>query len=674
MDMPDDPTHDSIDRRRFVQAVGAGALATGLAGCTQSNTTTDGSPGATTTAGQQGTPTQGGTLTMSLPSSPPSINILKTSSSYAAAIYELVWAYGTKLDWTTNEVKPWVFTDWTIENTEGDNPSPDVYFNVRDGLTWNDGTEFTVSDVIFTYNYLLEQKPGKYTSSLQPIESVEKASGDWDVHLSMNQVVGTYALNQLGMPLLPEHVWSEVDDYTQYLPGQNIDKGRPVGLGMANVTQYQPDTSIGLEFRDPDEYVLGQLDWLKEHDTFSAGGPFLDNLRYLVYSSQQAYVKDWFNNEIDAIYNNIPGSEYQKAVKQNRQLIEGSDTGYGYVGFNLRRTPLDDATFRQMLGFLWDDIYWVRRLNRGQVYEGDFVIPPAYEAVRPETGTDAEILKDPATNAFTFRGSAGTPDYKGIRKFLTEGKLINGEGGTYVGQEYPGSLTGVTASQSSPRHEYSFGKVQSQVLKDAGVSKEIRVDGQTIPEIKGEPLSYLSYPPELVPELTTMDQVYTQNMKRLGIPVKREVIGFNSLIQKTFSTEDYDITHMGWGDTSPLGVGSLYNLFHSDNADDHSVVEKGSKQKNDTRLLNNMTGYGLFDHASADELISQARRTIDTEKRNSLTRKAVERIYLDMPYMVFDYNKLYWPLDDQFRGAIENIPGVGSAALHTQMLNIYQSG
>ncbi|ACV12020.1 extracellular solute-binding protein family 5 [Halorhabdus utahensis DSM 12940] len=671
--MSDKKSQGNVDRRRFMQTVGAGAVAAGVAGCSQSDTTDTEGP-ADTTEGPD-TPPQGGTLTMSLPSSPPSVNVLNTSSSYATAIMDFIWEYGTFLDWTTFEVKPWVYTDWTMENTEGEDPNPDVYFNVRDGLTWSDGEDFTVSDVIFTYEYLLEQEPGKYTSDLKAIDSVEEASGDWDVHLSMNQVVGTYALNQLQLPLLPEHVWSDVDDYTEYQPGQQVDSGGPVGLGMAELTQYEPDTSIELTFRDPDEYQLGQLDWLAEHDTFVQGGPFLDELRYLVYSSESAYVQDFFNDEIDAIYNTLPTGEIQKAREEDRQLVRGGDTGYGFFMFNLRRTPFDDAAFRQALEFLWDDIQWVRTLNQNYVLEGDFIMPPAYEAVRPETETGAEILEDPATNAFEFRGDGeGEPDLETVRSFLTEGQLVTGESGTFAGKDYPGSLTGVTASQSAPRHDYSFGEVTSSVLQDVdGVDQEIRVNGQTITEIRGEPLTYISYPPELVPELTEMDQVYVKNMQELGIPIKRETVGFNALLPRLYAQEDFDVTHLGWGNTSPLGVSSLYNLFHSDNADDHSVVEEGSEQENDQRQLNNNTGYGLFDHAGADDLIDQARRTIDPEERNALVRQAVERIYLDSPYMVYQYSKVFWPLHQRFSGAIENIPGVGGPALTTQMLNIYEN-
>lgn len=678
-----------FDRRRFLKATGTGALTVGLAGCGQQGGDGESSPTETPSPTDEPTPTptvtpepvepgedvpKGGTFRLGLPEPPKGINILSTSSAYSAAIYDNVYAGGIFVDPVTYEVKPWVYTDWTVENV--DSGAPDVYFNVREGLTWNDGEDFTLDDVLFTYDYLLEQQPGKYVSLLEPIDSVEEAGNDWDVHMQMNKPVGTYDSTQLAFPLLPEHIWSEVDNFQQYQPGQQVSEGRPVGLGPAVVTRYEPDTAIELEFRDPEEYQLSRLQWMQDHPNLRAGGPFLDRVRYLVYTSQSARVEAFFNDEIDSMYQSIPSSSVDRIRETDGlSLVQGSDTGFGWVGFNLRRVPFDDITFRQAMGFLWDDIYWTSRLNRDLVFEGDFVMPPAYSAVRPETASeDAEVLESPATQAFTFRQSgAGVPDIQGIRSFLTEGQAITGEQGTFVGQDYPGSLTGVSASQTESKHEYTFGPVQSQVLKDYGADQEIRINGQTIGELHGGPLTYHTYPPQLVPELTKMDENYTQNMKALGIPIERMVISFNSLLDAVFAREDFDITHLGWGDLSPFATSSLYNLYHGDNADDHGEIEEGSEEENDSRLLNNPMGYGLFDDATANDLIAEARTEMDAERRNELARQAVEKIYLDFPLMVFDYDKLLWPVKSSaFTGFIQGIAGPGDSELSTQYLNIHQ--
>lgn len=660
---------------------GAGALAVGLAGCSTGQGTETPSPTTSPTATDTPEPEtvgpsedipRGGTFTLGTSSPPRGMNPLSTSSAYSWMILEHLVEGGTTLDPVTNEVKPWVYTDWTVENVESG--EPDAYFSVRDGLTWNDGESFGLDDVLFTYEYLMEQKPGRYLSSINVIDGVEEASNDFDVHLSMNKPIGTWDSSQLQLPLLPKHEWEGVSNFNEKTPGQ---EGKVVGLGWGTLTQFDADTAAEVTFRDPEEYKLTNLDWVKEHPNLLNGGPFLDTVRFKMFSGQAKLTQAYFNGDIDSFYGSIPGSEVEKVRNTDGlDLQQGQDSGYGYVAYNLRRVPFDDIVFRQAIRFLWDDIYWTQRLNRNLVLEGDFVMPPGYQAVRPEfESEDAKILSDPATQAFTFReAGAGVPDLAGIREFLTNGQFISGESGTFVGQEYPGSLTGATATQTSPRHTYSFGEVKSEVLKEYGADQEIYVDGKTITEIHGRPLQYRMYPPQLVPELTKMDENYTQNMLALGIPVTREVQTFNTLIGIVYAEESFDMYHMGWSDLSPFGVGSLYGLFHSDNADDHTKVEEGHNKKNTTQFyLNNPMGYGLFDHAGADDLISSARTEMDGEKRNAMVREAVEQIYLDSVTDVFDYDKVLWPVNSaDYEGFLEGITDPGGASLGTQFFNIHQ--
>jgi peptide/nickel transport system substrate-binding protein len=679
----DGPSWDSVDRRRFLKTTGAGAVAMSVAGCsggdggdTPTEEATeppeDGTATATATPTETETETtiepekevpRGGTITFGVSNTPKGLNPLAVSSAYSWILLDFVYAGGTYLDPYNFEVHPWVYPDWTVENV--DSGAPDVYFDVRDDLTFTDGEDLTIDDVLFSYQYMMDQKPARYLSSVEPIENIEEADNDWDVHMKLTKPIGTYEVNQLAIPIIPEHIWTEVDDYQKYQPGQQAPE-RPVGSGFGKVTKYQADTSAKIEFQDT---PLTSQQWVKDHAKLRDGGPFLDSIEYKFFTGQSPLNQAFLQGEVDCMYGSMPASKVPDVQKaQGKMLVPGSDTGYGYFGYNLRRVPFDDLPFRQALSFLWDDVYWINRLNRGLAFEGDFVIPPGYASVRPDLANDVDNLKDPRSQAFHFRESSpGIANIQGIRSFLTNGEMITGEGGTYVGQEYPGSFSGVTASQSEPRHDYTFGPVKSSVLKNAETDKEIRVDGKTIPEIHGRPLRYLMYPPQTVPELTEMDKEWSTQMRKLGIPVKTEVLSFNSLLDTVYAKEDFDLYHMGWTNTSPFGVSSLYGIFHSDNADPHG-------DGNDSAMLNNSTGYGLFDYASADDMISEARQTMETETRNELTQKAAERIYLDQNYMVFDYSKIRWPVNSaKYAGFLQNIPSPGGSYFPNQvMFGLYQ--
>ncbi|WP_254663061.1 hypothetical protein [Haladaptatus sp. W1] len=64
----------------------------------------------------------------------------------------------------------------------------------------------------------------------------------------------------------------------------------------------------------------------------------------------------------------------------------------------------------------------------------------------------------------------------------------------------------------------------------------------------------------------------------------------------------------------------------------------------------------------SDKLLSDAYSETDPEKRSKKYAKAMEKIYLDMPYMLRDYEKYRWPVNSKkFDGFVENIVDPGYA-------------
>ncbi|GGM72090.1 peptide/nickel transport system substrate-binding protein [Halarchaeum rubridurum] len=637
-------------RRRFL-AAGAGAATFSLAGCLDGD-------GSASTA----------TFTLGTSASFAGLNPLATASSHSWILLDLVHESGTVVDPVTFDVRPNVFTDWRVTDA-GDlntDAGPAVDVAVRDGLTFTDGTPLTVDDVLFTYRYLREQRPARYLPVVSPIAAVERAPGDWDVRLRLSEPVGTYASSTLALPILPAHVWRDVEDYRRYRP---TERGGPVGLGPGRVTSYDPDTSASLAFRDPDDYALSTLDWRRAHDVLDAGGPFLDALRVQVYGSDAALQRAFLDDEVDAVFRTAATSAISEIeAAPGKTLVEGGATGFGYYGFNLRREPLDDLVFRQALAFAFDDYHYVTELHDGYVTRGDFVVPPGYTAVRPETATDAELLTDPATEAYAYRGrdDGAALDVAAVRDFLTSGDPITGTPGTYAGRSYPGSLTGVRASQRGARHDYTFGPVRSAALADADTDIELRVDGRTIPDILGGPLEFLITPASRSPERSAMTTDWIETLGRLGIPATRTVVSLTAMVEAVYAREEFDVYPLSVGGLSPFAVTSLYSLFHGDNAD---------AAGDDTVRANNPTGYGLDAHASADDLIGRALRETDADRRNALARRAVERIYLDAPVMVTEYPHIRWPLDtDAWTNYVADIPAPGSTNLATELRQLRPRG
>jgi peptide/nickel transport system substrate-binding protein len=666
-----DGTNDS--RRKFLKASGAGAVALSLAGCSggtdedDATETTEG-PDTTTTKEEPATKDEekeiprGGTLVYGMSSQPDTSNYLMAGSVYSAVALNLIYDFGVTTDPVTYDIKPWVFTDWELQKKDAD--QPEVVANARTDLTFNDGEDFTLEDVIFSYQYIIENEVGEFSTVWDTIESVQEDDGDWDVRMKLNQTVGTWELDALAScPMLPKHIWENVDDYQSYNPMEERENG-PVGTGPAMLTKFEPDTAMQVEFRDPKEYPLTDQDWIKEHDNLRTGGPFLDKINYKVYGEESAMQQAIMRGEIDTHYGSLRTEDIPEAQdSDDLDLVPGFDSGFSYMGFNCRRKPLDDVSLRQAVGFAFDDYYWVQELQQDYVHQGDFTQSPGYKAVRPETVFDGELLEDPATDAFAFRnkGDSADPDVEAIRSFLENGEVIDGTEGEYAGQEYPGSLSGVTASQSESKYDYTFEEAQSSELDNLS-DKELYVDGEPFSEFFDGPIEILMDPPKDKPKQAQAFDRWAENLKKVGIPVALKPTEFNTMVDKVYYEPDYDIYEMGWAGTGIYGT-STRSFFSS------KFAQEASEE---TTFAYNSTGYGVAG-GSSDDLLEDAYTTLNAEDRNEKFATAIEKVYLDSPYSVRDYDKVRWPLSTDFTGAVSNVVDPAYGTWSTQVYQIHQS-
>ena len=668
----------SPSRRRFLKTTGAGAVTVTLAGCLKTltnepgtsdddvddgfddrngiddeNGVDDESPG-----NPNGTPV-GGTFTIGYPRGFESLNVLTASSTYTWGLLDQIYQAGVFIEPAGYEAMPWVYTDWESEGGEGADDPMDVYFDVRDDLTWNDGEALTIEDVVFTYEYYVEQEPDRYLAAVGPIEAVSRGT-DWDVHLELARPIGTWEVDQLGLPILAEHEWGDVTDHTTF------ETDDPIGLGPGRVRNFEPGSRAEIEFRD--SWPLLEQDWIDDNQLLDSGGPYLDSVQYEVFGNDRALHDAFIEGAVDAMYDASFDVPRLGDVDDDEGLgvVTGFDDGYRHYTVNLRHEPLDDLTFRQILAMAMDETHWVETLNHGYEDPGSFVIVPAYEHVRPETAADAAINEDPATQAFTFREvEPGVMDLDGLREFLVNGEVIDGSEGRYVGHEYPGSLTGVETAQSESTYEYSYGEVHSDVLAGDGVERELYIEGEPFEEAIGRPLEMLTYPSNERPAVNAMSDDFIRNVRRLGVPIEREVVAFDSMSEMVYVRADFDIYPMRWSNTSATGIPTLYTLFHSDNAhEDDSAFDT---------FRYNASGYGLAGLPGADEMIEEARVELDEGRRNELVQRVAELIYLEAPSFVLGYSNVVWPVNTaDYGGFIDGMTAPGSSNDHLQTWHIYE--
>ena len=695
--MPQSDRHDlsEVTRRKLLLSSGAGAAAVALAGCTgdddddddeetADDEPTDDEPGDDEPGDDEPTDeiVPGGTLQYGLPEPADSHNYFLATSVYSAVANDLVYDFGVALDPFTYEVQPWVFTDWEIEDPESD--SPVVRAQMRDDLVFNDGVEATPSDMVFTARFLNEQEPGQVTP-WQDYESAEPGPGEWDIQLTLTEPNALWETQVLGgLPLFPEHIWSEVgDDWEGYDPWSDELSYQPgetgaVGTGPGVLTQWEPDTSFEIEFTDESvdregyEYPLTRQDWYPSHDELTGDGPYLDRIQYLVYGEAEAMNQGLLNNQVDVIYEAQTQTVRDAQDDPSLDVIQGPDSGLSYASWNHRQPPLNDISLRQAMAMMWDEFFWVQELNEGFVINGTVPYTPGYTAARPTQQFLGELDNDhPAINAFNFRAEqegSPEPDVEAVRSFLENGEVIDGTEGTYAGQEYPGDISGAGASYSDALHEYSFGPVESSFLADADedVDQELYVYGEPFSEFFDGPIEVLLRPPGDNPDIGEAWFRWAENCRKLGIPMRIEPTAFNAIINNVPYEADFDMFELGWAGMSAVGS-SLESFFSSDFTNEGGVGEEGYSF--------NHNGYGLeqFEGGGADEIIDDALTAFDGEERNRLWASASERAYLDVAYMTYNYDRVFWPHSENFAGAIDGLVDPPFGSWTTQVMNMYDT-
>ena len=216
----------------------------------------------------------------------------------------------------------WAASDYSIDGST-------ISVTLRDGMTFHDGEAVTGEDVAFTFNYLVEKESPLYGGRLSPIESVTADGNNVEITLSApNAAFATTALAQV--PILPEHVWSAIDDPSSFANDE------PVGSGP-----------FKFESR-----ALGEDLRLAAHaDHFSP--PAAPSLVWVVFGSLDGVFAALEAGEIDVLGDFVSLTQLSILEGAEGIAIE-SNTGHGVnaLHYNMRREPFCDLHMRLALSLL----------------------------------------------------------------------------------------------------------------------------------------------------------------------------------------------------------------------------------------------------------------------------------------------------------------------------------
>ncbi|NPV29833.1 MAG: ABC transporter substrate-binding protein [Firmicutes bacterium] len=234
-------------------------------------------------------------------------------------------------------------------------------FKLRKDVTWHDGEKFTARDVVFTFNYIKEHPYQWVDSSV-----VEKAEAvdDYTVKVYLSKPYAPFVDNvACTLPILPEHVWKDVQN-----PEQFQEEKALIGTGPFKLVDYNKAQGTYL-YEAYDDYYLGK--------------PKVKQLKFVKVSEEMA-ASALKQKQVNAA--SIPPELVDEMKKEGFTILEGAHDWNAKLMINHKKPPLNDKRFRQALAYAIDREQIVSTCLRGHGLAGSpGLLPPDNPWFSPET-------------------------------------------------------------------------------------------------------------------------------------------------------------------------------------------------------------------------------------------------------------------------------------------------
>ena len=425
---------------------------------------------------------------------------------------------------------------------------------LKPGVKWSDGNDVTAEDFIFTAQTVADlELSGNWPGMVDPdFFHHAEALDPYRLKIFFKQKPGLarWQFGMAFMPLLSRAYWEPVVAEARQA-GEAIEQQKAL---YAHVPQNEP-TAGGFGFskwergafaekeRNPDYYFRDSMITQYANGAYAESkpgayeftaygepggdksleypvGPFADSAIYSIYGSQDATVLALKKGDIDFMLNPIglsKGLQEQLQGESGLSVIENPSNGVRYLGFNLRKPPMDNKAFRQAVAILIDKEFLTDTVLQG-------VAIPVYTMV-PEGNR-----------------SWHNPDVPLIGKGLSRGERI-------------------TRAVELLKEAGFTWEIEPRVSEDG---RFVEQPGEGLKMPNGAPaptLTALSPSPGYDPLRSTFAIWIERWLNEAGIPLRADLTGFNVIVDKVFDRQDFDMWILGWRLT--LYPDYLEAFFHS---------------------------------------------------------------------------------------------------------------
>ncbi|NVK35792.1 MAG: ABC transporter substrate-binding protein [Rhodobacteraceae bacterium] len=229
-------------------------------------------------------------------------------------------------DLDTNEIVPALAESWEFTGPLT------MEFNLRKGVKFHNGADFTADDVVTTLNTVITPEYGtRYSISVDWIESVEKLD-DYKVSINMSKpFAGAVEMLADALPMYPHEFFEE--------NGSSGMASTPIGTGPYKLVSQEPGIRYELE-RFDDHY-----------EGSPKAGATIDKIVVRTIPEMNTQYAELMSGDLDWIWR-IPPDQADR-LEGRVQIVSAPIMRIGYVGFAPESlggdSPIADKRVRQAL-------------------------------------------------------------------------------------------------------------------------------------------------------------------------------------------------------------------------------------------------------------------------------------------------------------------------------------
>ncbi|PKU25652.1 ABC transporter substrate-binding protein [Telmatospirillum siberiense] len=260
-------------------------------------------------------------------------------------IARLIWDTLLNRDVKTGTYQPQLATSWTWVDPLT------IDLDLRQGVTFHDGSSFSADDVVFTFNYVLD--PDSKVVTKQNVEWMKSAEklGDYKVRIHLKKPFPA-ALEYLAgpLPIYPAAYFKKV--------GLDGFAKAPIGTGPYRVVTVE--NGKGVKMVKSPTYWKGS----------PIGQPTIGKIEFLVIPDGETRLAELMTGGIDWIWRVQADQAKQLADVPNVSVLSAETMRVGFLQFNNTGTsaadqPLHNPLVRQAISYAIDRKTMVDSLVRG---------------------------------------------------------------------------------------------------------------------------------------------------------------------------------------------------------------------------------------------------------------------------------------------------------------------